>query len=138
MSEAVVFGHVKTSESTVAVLGVKGVEHVRLGSDSAGIAGVFFAGSGDFISVPRLGMDLSFVEKGRSEEPDTADDVVLKGQQANMLGLDVMLADREATASKSVVDLFVCLAGLRAALSGRESGGGTLEQKLCFVVSEAE
>lgn len=111
MSEAVGFGlvasHMETSESKVVVLRVKGVEALCSASHVAGVAVVFFASFGDVTFVPQLEMDLAshgaIVAKGKSEELDRADNVVLggsalEGHLANMLGIDLIVTDREATA----------------------------------------
>ena len=55
MSEAVVFRsvseHIKTPESKVVVLGVRGVEAVGLASDMSGIAVVFCVSFGDVVTL---------------------------------------------------------------------------------------
>ena len=66
VSEAVVFGfvseHIKTSETKVVVLRVKGVEAECFASDMSGTAVIFFVSFGDIvILVPLLEVDLGLL-----------------------------------------------------------------------------
>lgn len=104
---------------------------------------LFASFGGVVVVVPLLVVDLasqgSIVAKGHSEELERADVVVsdasdLERWLVNML--NVTVADREATAWRSVVDVFVAVtAGVSLArLTGRESGWSMLELRLCFFV----
>lgn len=153
---AVVFG-LLAPESKVVVFRVGGVETACVTTDTSGIAVFFFVSFGVIVFLaPLLEMDSTLldatVEKGNLEELERDDDVVLdisalRRWFVNMLGLNVALADLDATALKSVVDLLVptfvvgttraCLAWLEAVVTGRELVCGELKLKFCLCVWEA-
>lgn len=155
VSGAVVFGLVAL-ESKVVVHRVGGVEAVCSTTDTSGVAVIFFVSFGDIvILVPLLDVDLALfgatMEKGTLEELERADVVVLSMSAlrrwfVNMLGLNVALADLDATALKSV-DLLVatfavgtarvCLAWCKAVVNGRELVCGKLKLRFCLCVWKA-
>lgn len=148
VSEAVVFGfvsrNIKTFESVAADLTVVAV-------CLASAVDCLFSFEDIDILVPLLKVDLSLLdatvlikELEELERPAVVDISAFKGCFVNVLGLNDKLADLEATALKSVVDLLVatgfvittgvCLAWLEAVVIERWLVGGILTPRLCVFI----